>query len=267
MNYISCIEKRKLFNLGFVELWDFSKANRCQEAREEACALVSSVNYDREIKNHTKHFQRLLTENGGRASEVFEFIPAKGIFTNKIERSELINKLLRFGYISGKDFLSNFRAIYNYIGEEIFDKKFLCAKNFVVFKVKIPKFILMHLVRHDMISRFIGQNWCSQRHLNLQEYFENDEVKYCWETNDLDFDTKNPPRQELINKGTDGLKYVTGWFAGWLQDPMTWQNMFRVRGDKTGTQKEMRELVTEMKKLIEKYYGWDYAETEEQKTS
>ena len=57
----------------------------------------------------------------------------------------------------------------------------------------------------------------------------------------------------MTNKGTFGLRYVTGWLGGWLQDPMTWQNLFRVRTGR-GTQKETEELVNVINYLIEKHY-------------
>jgi len=265
MNYVSCIEKRKIWNKGFVELWDFSKVNSCQEAQEEACALISSVNYDRKIKNPAKHFKRLLTENGGRASEVLEFIPHI-IMSNESISSEESNKLGRFGYMLDEDLLTNLRATYNYFGEAaLSDFEPQSAKNFVVFKVKIPYMIVDHLRRHGRLSNYFAENWQSNRAKHKIEYFENDKiaVRMSISGNPLIEEKSDKCRPELLNKGEFGLRYVTGWFAGWLQDPMTWQNMFKVRGDKTGTQKEMRELTREMKRLIEKYYGWNNAGKEE----
>ena len=89
---IRLIEKINIWNAGFVELWDFSKANSSQEAREEACALISSVNYGKTIANPKKHFERLLTENGGRASEVLEFIPILLSGYESLTLKHLINK-------------------------------------------------------------------------------------------------------------------------------------------------------------------------------
>ena len=259
MNNIKCIEEVKLWNKGYCRLWDFSNANMSQEAREEACALVSSACHGKAIRNPKKHFEKLLTENGGRASEILGFIPVVDEFGfNLIQNDDFVNNYLRFGYLRNKMFYTNLRTTFNYVGESasgsLLDENPI--NGFVVMQIKIPQMILLHHDRHKMFDRQWQQNWQSNRSKHEIEYFENDEVSVI---NHMPIAKSTKTRQELVNKGDFGLRYTTGWLCGWLQDPMTWDNLFNVRLiPKSGTQKEMQEIVTAMYNLIVKHYNVEY---------
>ena len=94
MKYINKIDHRDLFDdgIGFVELWDFSRANENEESRVEAVATVASICYGKPPKDAKKLVERLWTESGGLPSSAFEFIragDAPGIgesLRNRLER-------------------------------------------------------------------------------------------------------------------------------------------------------------------------------------
>ena len=277
------LDKKKLWNLGYVELWDFSKANSSQEAREEACALIGGACRNVIIKNPKQFYQRLLTEHDGNPSEILQFIP----FTDKLYESDLadintFNKFTRFAYIHDKIVYTNARNTINYGGKySIYDLIKTDCSNFVVFRTKIPYMIVDHLRRHKLLSSMFAENWQSNRSKHDIEYFENDEIKHLIhlysDAADFPFNTHDtlldgyftqadfrhilqnkdlfPIRSELINKGEFGLRYVTGWIGGWLQDPAVWDNFFGVR-TKNPTQKETQELSRVMLEMLEKHHGY-----------
>ena len=172
-------------------------------------------------------------------------------------------------HLKNNKLLTNLRAIRPFKESKIVYNDNLSG--FHVFKMKIPKMIVAHLLRHGQLS-FMQQ---SERHCKLREYYYCDELKpiddimhtrhdvlgiayknwddICYELSQSDFDVWQKVfkiRQELTNKGSWGLGYTTLWMAGWMQDPSQWQNFFDVRLGK-GTQRETRELAEAMKKLME----------------
>jgi hypothetical protein len=273
---VKCIERVDLWNAGYVELWDFRRANSSQEAREEACAIVSEVCRGKKISNPQKHYQRLLTEHGGRPSEIFSFLP----FATDV-KSLLASDRFAYRETVGDDvmFTSNFyyTNLRNVIPKFI-DGRSSFVQNtsgFVVFKIKVPYMIVDSLRRHKLLPMMIAENWQSNRSTHEIEYFKNDEIKALKDLHINNFviggmscykpletlllhAIKNPVssskgcRPELINKGEFGLRYTTGFLGGWINDPLAWDNFFSVRALKP-TQKETIQLATEMQKLIDKH--------------
>ena len=261
---VKCIERVDLWNAGYVELWDFRRANSSQEAREEACAIVSEVCRGKKISNPQKHYQRLLTEHGGRPSEIFSFLP----FATDV-KSLLASDRFAYRETVGDDvmFTSNFyyTNLRNVIPKFIDGRSSFVqnASGFVVFKIKVPYMIVDSLRRHKLLPMMIAENWQSNRSRHEVEYFKNDEVEVIdvWgyrEPEDVSTHSFAPVaisdkcRPELINKGEFGLRYVTGFIAGWVNDPLAWDNFFSVRALKP-TQMETIQLATEMQKLIDKH--------------
>ena len=266
------LDKKKLWSLGYVELWNFSKTNSSQEAREEACALIGGACRNVTIKNPKQFYQRLLTEHNGKPSEILQFIPFISDCDNpyEIDQEDIVD-YYRFGYINNK-FFTNFRNYINYYKDSINEKPALKKSekyqnnNFIVFRIKIPYMIVDHLRRHKLLSSMFAENWQSNRSKHDIEYFENDEIKimdtemydsFGSETGIRKMIFKKQPkiRQELVNKGEFGLRYVTGWIGGWLQDPAVWDNFFGVR-TKNPTQKETQELSRVMLEMLEKHHGY-----------
>lgn len=266
LKYIKEVKTTQLWNAGYCSLYDFSKANSCQEAREEAVAIVSSACRGKEIRNKEKHYKKMLVEHGGKASEILSFIP---IISHAVYPDMRENQFYRLCYDFEGYLETNLRNFYNF---QEHDKTLNHdCKQFAVFKIKVPYMIVDHLRRHKLLEFALAENWQSNRSKHGVEYFENDEVKV--EMFDITKDVtssnvfsqntgreipvimrKNDKvRQELLNKGEFGLRYVTGWIAGWVNDPLAWDNFLSVRTIKP-SQNETIELAIEIEKLIKKHF-------------
>ena len=79
MNYLKKIkENTNLYNdnIGFIEQWDFSLANTCQDARVEAITKIASICYDNpSIVGKVRLFDMLACESVGLPSTSFEYVP------------------------------------------------------------------------------------------------------------------------------------------------------------------------------------------------
>jgi len=258
--FVKAVEKVPLWNAGYVELWDFSKANCCQEAREEAVAIVSSACRGKEIRDRKKHYQKMLVEHSGKPSEVLSFIP---ILTDLDNPHTYGNQFHRFCFVDDSEKVyTNLRAMLK--PNQLHKILNHDCKQFAVFKIKVPYMIVDHLRRHKLLEFALAENWQSNRSKHEIEYFQNDEVYVTYPQGSYEFsedfvvepyimrNSKNT-RQELINKGEFGLRYVTGWIAGWVNDPLAWDNFLSVRTIKP-SQKETIELAIEIEKLIKKYF-------------
>jgi len=249
---IRMLDKKELWNAGYVEQWDFSQANSTQELREEAVSLVGGACRNVTIQNPKKFYEKLLTEHNGKPSEIFQFLPIKAFFPPSALDSApqlIVNEVLRFGYLSEDMFYSNARTLQSTYNE--FDFSEDCNK-FVVFRIKIPYMIVDHLRRHKMLSNMIAENWQSNRSVHLKEWYSTENLNVM----EGHIYREGFVRPELVNKGEFGLRYVTGWIGGWLNDPMVWDNFFGVRLQKP-TQKETMELARVMYKMMQKNNNYE----------
>ena len=259
------IERIDLWNNGFVELWDFQSVNLNQKNREEAVALVGGACRNVTIKNSEKFYKRLLTEHNGKPSEIFQFIPyEKHLNSKNYPISEnYFNNFYKFGHLKDGHFYGNIR---NIIYKNIFNDKSLFnkkpSKEFVVFKIKIPYMIVDHLRRHKLLTSAFSENWQSNRSKHKKDYFyPNIDINNENDWNDiLEFGSVSNLSQmnirpELTNKGEFGLRYVTGWIGGWMNDPYAWDNFFEVRLNKP-TQKETMLLADIMFEMLKHEYNY-----------
>ena len=271
--YIKEINRKDLWNAGYVALYDFSKANSSEEHRIYAITEVVKVcRGDKPIKDREALYKQLLTEHAGKAGEVFQFVPIV-VYEESADKC-LSQEQKRFSMEDDFLYDIHYTNLRNVIGTNV-DMYNDEIRQFYVFKMKIPKMIVAHLLKHGQLS-FMQQ---SERHCKLREYYYNDEEfgrimsekigKYniddfcskdnAWNEicnnmsqNDWDeYQKKFRIRQELTNKGSWGLGYTILWMAGWKQDPTQWDNFFNVRLGK-GVQRETKELANIMKKMINK---------------
>ncbi len=174
MNYIKLINSKTLFetseyiNLGepgFIEFWDFSKANSSHKARVQAVSTVASVCYGvNSLDPKFKLYDKLARESIGLPSSSFEFVPVlltddkfKDLFQiwNDKKIGDIPNTL-RYGYMLKDDeyLLTNLRALMydlnalenagaklNYkIDDNYFmnneEESEIIKENFFVFKIK-----------------------------------------------------------------------------------------------------------------------------------
>lgn len=295
------IKEKKLWNGGYCKLYDFSKANANLENRIKAVCHIAQVCRNlKTVKNPEKLYKQLLTESNGKASEVLSFIPAVEKYTEKYDLhanicpESTVNDYGRFGYYDfnipgadNNDFLTNMRNLINYDSSYTRDGGFIDnAEGFLVFKIKIPNMVVLHMVRHKMLeNKEIAENWRSQRKFHSPEYFrpifnienipdlkfkkfirdylgdyigesiDNDEYNkliHGLGCDDLEeIQSKYKFRKELFSKGEFGLRYTEGFLSGWIQDPYSWKNFFNLRsGDAKGTQKETKHLANAMLNMI-----------------
>ncbi len=119
-------------NIGYADLWDFSKSNTNLESRIEAITTVASVCYNNnKIIGSDVLYNRLKAESLGLPSSSFEFIPilfdyAKhSRYIDALERMDNSNSF-KFGYVfvdnGVKYLLTNYRAV-------LYDKNILCESN------------------------------------------------------------------------------------------------------------------------------------------
>jgi len=251
---VKLIDKIDIFDRGYIELWDFSKANSSSASRIEAAAKIAMVCRNLEsIKNPLKLYHKLLHEHAGEPSEVIQFIPVM----DNVGRKEFDLEIrdYRFGDIdSDGKFRTNLRNYVNPLKVMYCDS----VNGFYVFKLKLPVMSVAHITRHGQLSC----NQMSERHVKAREYYMPRELtdvlgKEDWDSmiyrlSQKDFDCiskSHKIRQELTNKGSHGLAYTKLWVAGWIQDKSTWNNFFNVRL-KNQTQFETRTIASAMYQLI-----------------
>ena len=114
-------EKQNIFGdeIGFVEHWDFSRANLNEENRILAITQVASICYQNpKALGSESLYNRLAAESQGLPSSSFEFVPVLLNLNNK-NHADLINDLEPFSntfkyseLINENTFLTNYRAIY-----------------------------------------------------------------------------------------------------------------------------------------------------------
>ena len=113
-------EKQNIFgdNIGFVENWDFSRANLNEENRILAITQVASICYQNpKALGSESLYNRLAAESQGLPSSSFEFVPVLLDTTNerhsKILYDSVFSNIYKYGEpINDKYILTNYRAIY-----------------------------------------------------------------------------------------------------------------------------------------------------------
>lgn len=203
-------------NIGFVEHYDFSKANLNYENRIGAVSTVASICYQSpKAAGSINLFDRLACESASLPSSSFEFVPvlltepeiAKLYFERKIFITEN-NPLTKFGewifHKGNKYLLTNYRAVVNlkethplldftnrYNTEE---ECKIIAEYFKVFLFKVDIPTRAQMVRHriswqELSRRYVSgkrvpfEIYTSEKMLNLapKESYINSESLVCYE--------------------------------------------------------------------------------------
>lgn len=153
--------------IGYVEQYNFSKANMSEENRIDCVTSVASICVgNKEAKNKLNLYNRLATESKGIPSSSYEFVPVLIPFTIILNKDNpygdypltLESHCLKFGEIIEEDdqkyLLTNLRALLNDVGDQanqFYNTEEECniiAKHFKVFKCKIDLSTRSQLVRH-----------------------------------------------------------------------------------------------------------------------
>lgn len=266
--YVNKLAENKIFNDGYVQLWDFSNANSCQEAREEACSLVASATRGADIsKNPAKLYERLSKEAAeGKPGRVFEFLPILDGVANEEANPDDYN-YYRFGYTdNGYNVNTNLRNLMVNYGLDITENKRDCI-GFIAFKIKAPEFVWQQFATHEMMGRFISRVSESRRVTDIGDYWLPDRLTdddFKWLKREFSFDEAINYLQnlgfkkEIYQRFPQGWEYRTFWLCGWLQDPYAWRNLLMERGalpdlwSKTWVQEQTKDFAQIMKSQIEK---------------
>ena len=114
-------EKQNIFGdeIGFVENWDFSRANLNEENRILAITQVASICYQNpKALGSESLYNRLAAESQGLPSSSFEFVPVlldthKDRHKEILYDSHILSNIYKYGEeIANKYILTNYRAIY-----------------------------------------------------------------------------------------------------------------------------------------------------------
>jgi len=271
-------------NIGYVQSYDFSKANTSYESRVEAITTIASVCYaNPKAIGSIKLYDRLACESASLPSSSFEFVPIlitlkklRENFFNNIKGHKIFN-IEKYGeYIAtdhGIYLLTNLRALINDIGDEADDKKWyntseeeikIIKDNFKVYKTKIDLSTSKQLVRHRGASfQELSRRYVSGKKQEF-EFYKSDKMEFISKHADeesnifLDNDDfhqicveryyqaiKNGVKPEEARRCLPQSMYTTIWSA-W--QPKRLENFYKLRLN-SHAQKEIRWLAEAMKDL------------------
>ena len=150
---------------GFVEHYDFSRANSSYEARVQAVSMVASICYKSpKSLGSISLFDRLQAESGGLPSSSYEFIP---VLLDKQQAIKIISDaasvypgdvpIIKFGtWLSADNLLTNLRALIEMVGPEASlnylntseEEIQIIQNNFKVFLFNVDLSTRAQMVRH-----------------------------------------------------------------------------------------------------------------------
>lgn len=160
---------------GFVEHYDFSRANSSYEARVQAVSMVASICYQSpKALGSISLFDRLQAESGGLPSSSYEFIPV--LLNNKQATQIIVNSLPgntridKFGtWLSADHLLTNLRALIEDVGPEASlnylntsDEEIqIIRDNFKVFLFNVDLSTRAQMVRHRVSWQELSRRYVS----------------------------------------------------------------------------------------------------------
>jgi len=292
MKYIKCLERISFLNLGWIEIWDYSKANSCEEARIEAANNISGTVFEKyKANNPLKRYEQSKNEAVfNSANRPLEFIPM--LFTkqeffnniNFIECNKTFNETIKFITLSDDFVLTNLRNILKY--DKSNNTNFSNNYNeiidgYIVFKLNIPMFLRDQIITHTQLSKVNKSNRVGKQ--NDTYYLPNDilckynsEHKDNYVIKDLDslidrFVNELSPNsvkdllkslgynKEIWTRWPNQMKYGVMSLGGWIQDRNGFKNLLLERSAipeqwKNWTQVETKNVCINIKDLIDKYY-------------
>ena len=243
MDYIRKIAEKEPLETGYVELWDFSRANMNDESRVEAVATVASICYGKPPKDAKKLVERLWTESGGLPSSAFEFV--------RDGRSPTIAGSLR----NNHDLVTYEDASES--SEVLIERH---RGNIAAFRIKVPIFVARQIMRHRSFSyQELSRRYTDDKRVPLKFWSPNEsetkrtadlfQLAYTLEERIYKLLLESDVRPEAARAVLGTGLYTELWMMG---DRTAWANYFALRLD-PHTQKEHRELAQAMRDLLEEY--------------
>ncbi len=172
---------------GFVEHYDFSRANSSYEARVQAITKVASICYQSpKSLGSISLFDRLQAESGGLPSSSYEFIP---VLLNKQQAIKIISDaallypgdvpIIKFGtWLSADHLLTNLRALIEMVGPEASlnylntsDEDIqIIRDNFKVFLFNVDLSTRAQMVRHRVSWQELSRRYVSGKRVAFEFY-------------------------------------------------------------------------------------------------
>lgn len=164
---------------GFVEYYDFSRANSSYEARVQAITKVASICYQSpKALGSISLFDRLQAESGGLPSSSYEFIPvlldtqqAMQILTDSLSVHPQDVPIIKFGtWLSNNNhLLTNLRALIEMVGPEVSlnylntseEEIQIIRDNFKVFLFNVDLSTRAQMVRHRVSWQELSRRYVS----------------------------------------------------------------------------------------------------------
>jgi thymidylate synthase (FAD) len=266
-------EKQNILNdnIGFVENWDFSKANLNEENRILAITQVASICYQNpKALGSESLYNRLMAESMGLPSSSFEFVPVLLDYENpkhqeilKLEYSNCkkFGEILDYRYL-----LTNYRAlVYDFENDKdkfsfdirtIFNTQEECKiikEYFKVFLFKVDFPTRSQMVRHRISWQELSRRYVSAKRVPFEFYIsdklkENQKVKdLIKQSEDLYFELlENGVKPQEARRVIPQMGYTQIWGAFM---PKQLDNYFKLRLDEHA-QWEIRQTAIAMQELL-----------------
>ena len=277
-------EKQNILNdnIGFVENWDFSKANLNEENRILAITQVASICYQNpKALGSESLYNRLMAESMGLPSSSFEFVPVLLDYENPKHQEILkleYSNCKKFGEIlDDRYLLTNYRAIvydfennrdaFSFDIRTIFNTELECSiikEYFKVFLFKVDLPTRSQMVRHRVSWQELSRRYVSGSRVPF-EYYVSDKMKFISihkdDESDIHFDSDDFHRiceeryYQALEKGVKPQEarrvipqsaYTQIWGAFM---PNKLDNYFKLRLDKHA-QWEIQQTAIAMQELI-----------------
>ena len=270
-------EKQNILNdnIGFVENWDFSKANLNEENRILAITQVASICYQNpKALGSESLYNRLMAESQGLPSSSFEFVPvliSEKEYWDRVETKlpdglDIDNPLTKYGeWIQQNNkryLLTNYRAVV-YLNEKLnidirhfFNTEDECEiikQYFKVFLFKVDFPTRSQMVRHRISWQELSRRYVSAKRVPF-EFYVSEKLKDNQKVQDL-IKQSEDLYFELLEAGVKpqearrvipqmGYTQIWGAFM-----PNQLDNYYKLRLDEHA-QWEIRQTAIAMKELV-----------------
>lgn len=266
-------EKQNILNdnIGFVENWDFSRANLNEENRILAITQVASICYQNpKALGSESLYNRLMAESMGLPSSSFEFVPVLLDYENPKHQEILkleYSNCKKFGEIlDDRYLLTNYRAlVYDFENDKdkfsfdirtIFNTQEECniiKDYFKVFLFKVDFPTRSQMVRHRISWQELSRRYVSAKRVPFEFYVseklkENQKVKdLIKQSEDLYFELLEAGvKPQEARRVIPQMGYTQIWGAFM---PKQLDNYFKLRLDEHA-QWEIRQTAIAMQELL-----------------
>ena len=266
-------EKQNILNdnIGFVENWDFSRANLNEENRILAITQVASICYQNpKALGSESLYNRLMAESMGLPSSSFEFVPVLLDYENPKHQEILkleYSNCKKFGEIlDDRYLLTNYRAlVYDFENDKdkfsfdirtIFNTQEECKiikEYFKVFLFKVDFPTRSQMVRHRISWQELSRRYVSAKRVPFEFYVseklkDNEKVQdLIKQSEDLYFELlENGVKPQEARRVIPQMGYTQIWGAFM---PKQLDNYFKLRLDEHA-QWEIRQTAIAMQELL-----------------